>query len=125
MAAVAQELTNYIKTLDTTRPVTAGVNGIDAKPDAFLAALDIAGYNYADTSYVRDHQRFPNRVMYGSESFPLDAFNYWMAVEDNPWVIGDFVWTAFDYIGEASIGWLGYPQSKNFFPWNLAYCGDI
>ena len=125
VAAVAKMLTNYIKTIDTTRPVTAGVNGIDQKPDAFLSALDVAGYNYADTSYVRDHQRFPERVMYGSESFPLDAFNYWMPVEDHPWVIGDFVWTAFDYIGEASIGWLGYPQSKDFFPWNLAYCGDI
>jgi len=35
------------------------------------------------------------------------------------------VWTAFDYIGEASIGWRGYWQEKNFYPWNLAYCGDI
>jgi beta-galactosidase len=48
-----------------------------------------------------------------------------MNVIDNPFVIGDFVWTAFDYIGEASIGWRGYPQEKNFYPWNLAYCGDI
>lgn len=40
-------------------------------------------------------------------------------------MIGDFVWTAFDYIGEASIGWRGYWQEQNFFPWNLAYCGDI
>jgi beta-galactosidase len=48
-----------------------------------------------------------------------------MAAEDHPYVIGDFVWTAFDYIGEASIGWLGYPQAANFYPWNLAFCGDI
>jgi beta-galactosidase len=47
VAAVAQMLTHFIKSLDTTRPVTAGVNGIDQKPDAFLAALDVAGYNYA------------------------------------------------------------------------------
>jgi len=40
-------------------------------------------------------------------------------------VIGDFVWTAFDYLGEASIGWRGYMQEKNFYPWNIAYCGDI
>ncbi|MDB5193640.1 MAG: hypothetical protein JWQ96_3203 [Segetibacter sp.] len=125
VAAVAQMLTDHIKTLDTTRPVTAGVNGIDQKPDAFLAALDVAGYNYGEASYESDHERLQNWVMYGAESFPLDAFDYWMDVEDHPWVIGDFVWTAMDYIGEASIGWLGYPQSKNFFPWNLAYCGDI
>ncbi len=48
-----------------------------------------------------------------------------MDVVDNPFVIGDFVWTAFDYIGEASIGWRGYWQKQDFFPWNLAYCGDI
>jgi beta-galactosidase len=63
--------------------------------------------------------------MYASESFTIDALNYWNAVEKYPWVIGDFVWTAYDYIGEASIGWLGYPQRGWFYPWNLAYCGDI
>ncbi|MES2648191.1 MAG: glycoside hydrolase family 2 TIM barrel-domain containing protein [Bacteroidota bacterium] len=125
VAKVAEMLTQYVKTLDTTRPVTAGVNGIDQKPDAFTNAVDIPGYNYAEKSYVSDHERFPKRVMYGSESFPLDAFDYWMKVLDHPYVIGDFVWTAFDYIGEASIGWLGYPQSKNFYPWNLAFCGDL
>jgi beta-galactosidase len=40
-------------------------------------------------------------------------------------LIGDFVWTAFDYIGESSIGWRGYFQKQNFFPWNLAFCGDL
>jgi beta-galactosidase len=48
-----------------------------------------------------------------------------MDVKDHDFLIGDFVWTAFDYIGEASIGWRGYPQKQNFYPWNLAYCGDL
>jgi beta-galactosidase len=48
-----------------------------------------------------------------------------MEVIDHPYVIGDFVWTAFDYMGEASIGWLGYQQQHTFYPWNLAFCGDI
>jgi beta-galactosidase len=48
-----------------------------------------------------------------------------MNVVDHSFVIGDFVWTAFDYLGEASIGWRGYWQEHNFYPWNLAYCGDI
>lgn len=125
VAAVAASLTAFVKQLDNTRPVTCGVNGIDQHPDAFLEALDVPGYNYALSSYETDHERFPGRVMYGSESFPLEAYDYWKGVTDHPWVIGDFVWTAFDYIGEASIGWLGYPQSKKFYPWNLAYCGDI
>jgi beta-galactosidase len=63
--------------------------------------------------------------MAGTESYPLEAFQSWMDVLDHSWVIGDFVWTAFDYIGEASIGWRGYWQQQDFFPWNLAYCGDL
>lgn len=60
-----------------------------------------------------------------TESFALEAFGSWMEVIDHPYVIGDFVWTAWDYIGEASIGWRGYIQKTDFYPWNLAFCGDI
>lgn len=42
-----------------------------------------------------------------------------------PIVLGDYVWTGFDYLGEASIGWLGYPHEGSFYPWNHAFCGDI
>jgi beta-galactosidase len=125
VAAVAMKLRNFIRDIDTTRPVTCGVNGIAADKDPFLAALDVAGYNYAPDKYEADHKRVPDRVMMATESFALDVYDYWKAVEDHPYVIGDFVWTAFDYIGEASIGWLGYMQKQSFYPWNLAYCGDI
>ncbi len=130
--ATAKSIADYIKTLDKTRSITSAVNGLNEDKDPFFAELDIAGYNYAaggdhlkETIYVADHKRKPDRIMYGSESYPLEAFKSWMDVVDNPYVIGDFVWTAFDYIGEASIGWLGYFQQQNFYPWNLAYCGDI
>jgi beta-galactosidase len=92
----------------------------------------VAGYNYAaggdhlsQSLYALDHARVPERVMVGTESYPLEAFEAWMGVVDHPYVVGDFVWTAFDYIGEASIGWRGYWQESSFYPWNLAYCGDI
>jgi beta-galactosidase len=75
--------------------------------------------------YEIDHDRVPQRIMVGTESYPLEAFGSWMAVRDHPYVIGDFVWTAFDYIGEASIGWRGYWQKQDFFPWTLAFCGDL
>jgi beta-galactosidase len=125
-------LKNLIKTLDSTRAVTAAVNGLNPDKDPFFAVLDIGGYNYAadndhinNTSYESDHKRIPDRIMVGTESYPLEAFGSWMEVNDNPYVIGDFVWTGFDYIGEASIGWLGYYQSASFYPWNLAFCGDM
>jgi beta-galactosidase len=125
VAKVAGMLRDHIRSIDTTRFITCGVNGIAPDKDAFLATLDVAGYNYAPDQYVKDHERMPQRVMMATESFAIEADKYWMAVEDHPWVIGDFVWTAFDYIGEASIGWLGYMQRQHFYPWNLAYCGDI
>ncbi|SIT34160.1 beta-galactosidase [Filimonas lacunae] len=122
---VAKMLADHIRSIDNTRPVTCGVNGIEENEDPFIASLDIAGYNYARDKYEYDHQRLPQRVMFATESFAKEAFEYWREVQKHSWVIGDFVWTAFDHIGEASIGWLGYPQNKNFYPWNLAYCGDI
>lgn len=128
----AKMLSDYVKSLDTTRAITAAVNGLNEDKDPFFAVLDVAGYNYAaggdhlkKNIYELDHSRVPNRIMAGTESYPLEAFQSWMDVLDHPYVTGDFVWTAFDYIGEASLGWSGYPQNANFYPWNLAFCGDL
>jgi len=128
----AGKLAGYVRNLDPTRPVTSAVNDLKPYQDPFFATLDIAGYNYASGGdhnrqgiYKQDHIRVPERIMVGTESYALEAFGAWMDVIDNSYVIGDFVWTAFDYIGEASIGWRGYWQKQDFFPWNLAYCGDI
>jgi beta-galactosidase len=128
----AKILVDFIRNLDTTRPVTSAVNDLKPDKDPYFATLDIGGYNYASGGdhnqpgiYAQDHLRVPGRIMAGTESYALEAFGSWMDVIDNPYVIGDFVWTAFDYIGEASIGWRGYFQKQDFFPWNLAYCGDI
>ena len=123
--AVAKSLADYVRRIDPTRPVTSAVNDMGEDKDPYFAALDVAGYNYMVGKYEADHARRPARVMVATESFPLEAFDYWMGVVDHPYVVGDFVWTAFDYIGEASIGWRGYWQESNFYPWNLAYCGDI
>ncbi|MCX6255055.1 MAG: DUF4982 domain-containing protein [Bacteroidia bacterium] len=129
---VAKMLGEYIRLIDPTRPITSSVNDLKPDKDPYFATLDVAGYNYASGGdhnqknlYEADHNRLPERIMVGLESFPLEAFGSWMDVVDHLYVIGDFVWTAFDYIGEASIGWRGYFQKQDFFPWNLAYCGDI
>lgn len=125
-------LADYIRELDPTRPVTSAVNGLTPDKDPFFATLDVAGYNYASggdhwnkSIYEQDHARVPDRVIYEAESYPLEAFQAWMGVLDNVFVVGDFVWTAFDYLGEASIGWRGYWMKNDYFPWNLAWCGDI
>jgi beta-galactosidase len=129
---LAKILGNYIRLIDPTRPITSAVNDLRPDKDQYFATLDVAGYNYASGGdhnqknlYEIDHERLPQRVMVGTESYPLEAFGSWMDVMDHPYVTGDFVWTAFDYIGEASIGWRGYFQKQDFFPWNLAFCGDM
>jgi beta-galactosidase len=52
-----------------------------------------------------------------------------MSVLDNSYVIGDFVWTSMDYLGESGIGRMHFdPDTKDFlgkYPWHQAYCGDI
>jgi beta-galactosidase len=121
----AKTLADYVRRLDPTRAVTSAVNDMGEDKDPYFATLDVSGYNYMKDKYEADHARVPDRVMVATESFPLEAFGYWMGVVDHPYVVGDFVWTAFDYIGEASIGWRGYWQEHNFYPWTLAYCGDI
>lgn len=125
VVSVAKMLADYIRKIDPTRPITAAMNDVTIKKDAYFNVLDICGYNYAMDKYVSDHQRLPKRIMFATESYPLESFDYWMNVLDNHFVIGDFVWTSFDYIGESSIGWRGYMQYQNFYPWNLAFCGDI
>jgi len=120
-----------------TRPVTAGINGMGeagvwTQLDPLFAALDVAGYNYERARYSDDHVRLPSRVIYGAESFPADAFASWAEARTHPWVIGDFVWSALDYLGEAGIGRVfppGEPAVPHWegvhYPWHGAACGDI
>jgi beta-galactosidase len=124
----ARKLIERVRRLDPTRPVTEAVS-IDSPQNASqFAVLDVAGYNYHADRFGSDHAAFPQRVMVTTESTPKDAFRYWRPAETMPWVIGDFVWTAVDYIGETGIGWMGYSQDWQKlgpYPWHLAYCGEI
>ena len=134
---IAHELVARIRALDSTRPVSAGVNGMGkngdwAQLDPLFAAFDVAGYNYELARHASDHTRWPTRVMIAAESYQTEAFANWTAMHDNSYVIGDFVWSALDYLGEAGIGRVfppGEPVKKhweaNMFPWHGAYCGDI
>ena len=105
---IGSMIRDRVRDLDPTRPVTEGVpsflihGGWEMAADYF-EVLDVCGYNYMADHYESDHARWPERVMYASESYPKDAYMYWDAVERLPYVIGDFVWSAFDYIGEVAV----------------------
>lgn len=92
--------------------------------------LDIAGYNYAAVRYVRDHELYPNRIVVGTETYPKDLDYNWDIVRKYPHVIGDFSWTAWDYLGEAGIGKFHYGDCERTwgyepYPCKAAYCGDM
>lgn len=103
---LARQLTGYVKSLDATRPITAAINGYGGgeELDPAFQHLDIAGYNYLPGLYESDHARHPNRIIVGLESLPRQAFPSWLPVETHPYVIGDFVWTGMDHLGESAIG---------------------
>lgn len=108
-----------------------GANGkkADAVTTPVLDALDIAGYNYASGRYPLEGKAHPERVIFGSETFPQDIYKNWQMVKKYPYLVGDFMWTAWDYLGEAGIGtWSYTPDGKAFdkpYPWLLADVGAI
>jgi beta-galactosidase len=135
-ADLSKDMAGLVRGLDETRPVTVGVNGLGSRPwsdlDGLFKPLDIAGYNYAPEQYALDHERLPRRVMMGTESYANKAFVSWRETTTRPWVVGDFVWSAIDYLGEAGLGRVfppGQPPKKpweaDMWPWRAAVCGDI
>ncbi len=134
--AIYRMLSEKVKSLDATRPVTQAVCGFWDNPGKTwedtaptFAQLDVHGYNYQWQQYEPDHLRFPERIMIGTESVPKEAFENWQMVEKHPYVIGDFVWTGMDYLGESGIGHTRLEGDTALFlppwPWFIANCGDI
>lgn len=123
------------RSIDPTRPITQALAAWDSDweiYDPLAAEHDIVGYNYMIHKAQGDHERVPSRVMMQTESYPKDAWRNYRMVKDHPYVIGDFVWTAIDYIGESGIGrWYyegdvaGEHYHRPLYPWHAAYCGDI
>ncbi|MBW8325376.1 MAG: DUF4982 domain-containing protein [Prolixibacteraceae bacterium] len=134
---ITKKLSTIIKNIDHSRPVTAALCAFwDQKGKTWeyaqpaLELLDVAGYNYLWGEYENDHKIAPERMMIGTESFPKEAFENWQIVEKHPFVLGDFVWTSMDYLGESGIGNALLNKDKKVvfapgWPWYNAYCGDI
>lgn len=95
--------------------------------------VDITGLNYAAQRYELDRELHPDRIIVGSETYPMDLDINWALVEKYPNIIGDFDWTAYDYLGEAGIGKISYGDGEKrsegsfyaTYPCKAAYCGDI
>lgn len=135
IVTTARKLAEHIRLFDNTRPITSALAAWDKDWEIYdpLAAVhDIVGYNYLLHKATGDHQRVPSRVIMQTESYPKDAFDNWRLVMSHKYIIGDFVWTAIDYLGESGIGRYYYEgetpgehYQRNQYPWHGAYCGDI
>ncbi len=135
VVTTAKKLGDRVRQLDGTRPVTSALAAWDSDweiYDPLAAQHEIVGYNYMLHRAPDDHKRVPSRVIIQTESFPRGAFDNWKLVTSNEYVLGDFVWTALDYLGESAIGryyYVGDSEGEHYvrphYPWHGAYCGDI
>lgn len=137
--ATTKAMRELCNSLDGTRPVTQALqcwagDGDWRSQQPMANELDVVGYNYVEYFTEGDHEKFPDRVILYTETFPRAAADTWRRIIKHPYVIGECVWTGIDYLGETGIGrnfysdrekpgesWSGVPQ----FPWHGAYCGDI
>lgn len=118
---------------DTMTALLEHINRVSVHPDLeknlkeSYETLDLIGLNYMRDAYDQ-MKEYPNRVFYGSETFPPDIDLNWKKVKELPACLGDYTWTAWDYIGEAGVGIVTYDMPVTFakpYPAYLAYCGDF
>ncbi|HJA92222.1 MAG TPA: DUF4982 domain-containing protein [Candidatus Eisenbergiella merdipullorum] len=111
--------------------VIGGVDYWDMQTANSWEQLDIAGYNYIWPRYKMDAVKHPARVIMGTEIHPFWLYDYWQAVLENDNCIGDFVWSAMDYLGEAGVGRVEWDPARfngsfvGEYPWLSNSQGDI
>ncbi len=109
-----------------------GGDGWGTRTQKMAQPLDIVGYNYLYTRYEKDHERYPERVIWGSETKALYFYDSWHAALRNSCVLGDFTWTAYDNMGEVGTGrflWESEGSLAGFsyadYPWRTCFQGDL
>lgn len=105
-----------------TNKITAG----------YEAPLDIVGCNYYYESYLIEHECYPERVIWGSETHAIHFYDSWSLTKNNNYILGDFTWTAYDNMGEVGAGrtlWARDGEIKGLsiadYPWRCCYQGDL
>ena len=125
---VGSRLINFLVTIMPMLAKFVGTEKVMRKHNSCVEPLDILGLNYGEYLYDAQHKDYPDRVLCGSETFPSQIARNWSMVESRPWVVGDFLWTAWDYLGETGIGTISYTKQEPFsvpFPGIAAGCANI
>lgn len=133
-----------VKSLDTTRPITTGGTPFSASYDD---VLDVHYGNWDSQQFddsegdsvFSTHASDPAKAVTQSESFAATIYDDFKLAEDNPWMAGNFVWTAWDYIGETGISapayGATYQDASQYqlgatfgvipYPWFSSFSGDF
>lgn len=74
--------------------------------NGFAQAMDIVGQNYRETELVDFHEAHRETKALGTENGHTLAT--WLILRDKPYMAGQFLWTGFNYLGEAD-----WPQIAN------------
>lgn len=138
--SLQEQLRKQVQAMQQNAPALLSDSFLEDRSEPFVSMLDVVGYNYLDSHYEADGERYPERVILGTESFPMNIDIVWDKVEKLPYVIGDCTWTAFDYIGESGIGQSAFFEPddpvfqnrmsaatalKNHYPWRLGNDADF
>jgi beta-galactosidase len=101
-----QQLAAVVRGLDATRPVTLGGGSTFGASDASWQYVDVGDvhYNADGAGYGAIHAAHPDKAMTQSESFPATIYQDTSYTNANAWAVGNWVWTAWDYLGESGIG---------------------
>lgn len=112
---ITKELTDIVKKLDATRPVTSALTeNIPEKNFIYRSgALDLLGFNYKHEAYADFPKTFPNQVVLASETgsslqtrghydMPSDSIRMWGKGGPANFKDGNSDWTASAYDNEAA-----------------------
>jgi beta-galactosidase len=114
-----KDLATLLRTLDTTRPITLGGGSTSGASDPSWQYVDIGDvhYNANGAGYGTIHAAHPDKAMTQSESFPATIFQDKSFTDANAWAVGNWVWAAWDYLGEAGIGKTPIPPAGTAATW--------
>ena len=99
--------------------------------------LDVAGYNYFEDRYEELHKLHPERLLLGTETRGTMIVDTMRFAREHPYVIGDFIWTLQEHLGEANCCGMHYdsPEEQAIrdagkdpgkcYPWLINYGGTI
>lgn len=138
---MALHMLEEIRRLDLSRLVTGAMNGGILEDCGVGNALDAVGVNYQLYSYDDIHKKYPSMPVMGSETtsafqtrgctvtdydkhtfscYDEDAADWgntvretWREINSRSFIMGGFMWTGFDYLGEPSPH--VYPSISSFF----------